>query len=258
MTDKPKSSTMFVFIIATLVFFYFKYSAIFSKGNKTVPNFISGFTFFSETAGLFIIYVVLIIGYQFFEGTRILTSTCGAPNYLQVFRRVIIPWVFIFIVMAIMLNVFPGLKRAFTDVIGYAFVANKLNTILAAVVFPSEKQKDAFTSLTDEDKRKKLAFDTLKKINETPGILTSAITPTNFNDMWNVLVTLAPDINALNEQKFAIFQYQVIRDFIGEFFWYIYTGILVVTTVNTSITTYKCVKTPQQINEELVENSLLK
>ena len=83
------------------------------------------------------VYVLLIIIIQFIVNASIITTTCGgsiSENMGAAGLLTFIPWTLIFGVVVAIVIVYPGFKSAFSDVIGYFYVAGSANNILTELL----------------------------------------------------------------------------------------------------------------------------
>jgi hypothetical protein len=90
------------------------------------------------------------------------------------------------------------------------------------------------------------AADLIVKICGNMSILINQLTPTNFNEYWDILKPLFKDKykddGTSAELKNNLFDLVVTRDNVGESMWYIYTGILVSSISQFKISQIKCNK----------------
>ena len=90
------------------------------------------------------VYVLLIIVVQFIVNASIITTTCGgsiSENMGAAGLLTFIPWTLIFGVVVAIIIVYPGFKSAFSDVIGYFYVAGSANNILTELLINPELEK---------------------------------------------------------------------------------------------------------------------
>jgi hypothetical protein len=91
------------------------------------------------------------------------------------------------------------------------------------------------------------AADLIVKICGNMSILINQLSPTNFNEYWNILKPLFKDKYKNDassaELKNNLFDLVVTRDNVGESMWYIYTGILVSSISQFKISQINCNKT---------------
>lgn len=203
------------------------------------------------------IYVLIVILLQFVINAQSMTSSCGGnlgDNLGPAGILTFLPWIFIFGVLVLVLNIYPGFKTAFSDVIGYYYVHTSANTILTELLM----NKDIETKMDNDPtmtKEKRLALestaDAIIKICGNTSILINQIVPSNFNQYWSLLKPLMKDKYQNNQSaetmkmQSDLFQLTVTRDTIGEAMWYIYTGLLLTSIVQLKIANYGCSNNPK-------------
>ena len=224
------------------------------------------------------VYVLLIIIVQFIVNASIITTTCGgsiSENMGAAGLLTFIPWILIFGVVVAIIIVYPGFKSAFSDVIGYFYVAGSANNILTELLINPELEKtlnDNSPSVNNQDKlapsgeqvggknKKQLggatkqqlqeAADAIVKICGNNSILINQIVPSNFMDYWTTLKPLRKEKYQNDNSPETIdiqnrlFELVLTRDNVGEAMWYIYTGILITMIVQLKITTRGCKMNP--------------
>jgi hypothetical protein len=224
------------------------------------------------------VYVLLIIIVQFIVNASIITTTCGgsiSENMGAAGLLTFIPWILIFGVVVAVIIVYPGFKSAFSDVIGYFYVAGSANNILTELLINPELEKalnDNSPSVNNQDKlapsgeqtggankkqrggatKQQLqeAADAIVKICGNNSILINQIVPSNFMDYWTTLKPLRKEKYQNDNSPETIdiqnrlFELVLTRDNVGEAMWYIYTGILITMIVQLKIATRGCVMNP--------------
>jgi hypothetical protein len=201
------------------------------------------------------LYLLIVCLSQFLLNTAYLTNKCGGevknnigPAALYTF----FPWLIIFGIIIAILIIFPGFKSAFSDVIGYFAIAGSAKTLFANIMLDADLNKKI--QETDETKRAAIASaaDTLVKMLGNKSILINQITPDNFLSSWDLLEALMKDKikadpNVLNTYKAQLLDLVVLKDNIGEAFWYVYTAILISSVVYYNLASRGCVKSAAQI-----------
>ena len=206
------------------------------------------------------IYFLLVIVIQFIVNASIISSTCGGnitENMGAAGVFTFLPWTLIFGVLIVILTVYPGFKSAFSDVIGYYWVSSSANKVLNELLINKDVQasinSDATLSPEQRDKMQGAA-ETILKICGNTSILINQMVPKNFNDYWTILNPLmndkyknpGPESDSIKNELFDIV---VTRDNVGEFMWYMYTGILLTSIVQLKITTRGCASNPKTMEQ---------
>lgn len=206
------------------------------------------------------IYFFLILLTQFLCNTSVISSACGG-NFLENVGAAswftFFPWILIFGVLVVILIVYPGFKTAFSDVVGYYFISFGANKALTELLIDTNIQKniDADDKLNTPEQKEAMqsAADAIIKICGNTSILINQIFPSNFQSYWKILDPLKKekykDETAVNDLKNTLFGLVVIKENIGEFMWYLYTGILLTSLVQLKITTRGCISNPKTMEE---------
>jgi len=237
---------IFCFLLTTL--FYY----LFLKPKKTLTK-VNSESFINLG-----IYFLLILVTQFTINTSIITSNCGGSvreNIGSAFMFTFFPWTLLFGAMIAILIMYPGFKSAFSDVIGYFYVAHSANKILTDLLINKDVKESLPENMDEKEKTKMMnAADTIIKICGNTSILINQIVPINFNEYWNELQPLMkPQFQnsdtdpATQKMKTDLFELVVTRDNVGEAMWFIYTGFLITSIVQLKMNTKGCVVSPQQM-----------
>jgi hypothetical protein len=204
------------------------------------------------------IYFFLIIIIQFIVNAYLITQTCGGSvtqNLAASGTFTFIPWSLIFGSVIVVLLVFPGLKSAFSDVVGYYYVSSSANKLLTELLINKDVQGkiDSDAESTSEQKAAmQQAADMIIKICGNTSILINQMVPSNFVEYWNILRPLMKpqyqsDSPLSDNKRNELFELVVTRDNVGESMWYIYTGLLIASIVQLKIATRGCITDPNQM-----------
>jgi len=197
------------------------------------------------------IYFLLVIIVQFGLNTYIITSNCGgsvSSNLKTSALMTFIPWFFIFGFMMAILILFPGFKSAFSDVIGYFYVAGSAKNLLDELLVNAEIYKDIENSAQGNRSKLEALKSTASLVTKLTGnmsLLINKIVPANFMKFWDLLKPLMKEQyhngeNAISMRN-KLLELSSTRENIGEGMWYIYTGIILISIVQFSITSKGCV-----------------
>jgi hypothetical protein len=230
----------FLFIIGTLLYYYVKHEPT-KEVHDINPNPYTNLG----------IYFLLTLIVQYLCNVYAIKQKCGgalADNLGGVFAITIIPWVFIFGLMIVAILSFPGFKSVFADVVGYLYVSSGATKVITELLV----NRNINDSLENMDREKKREYedvsDLILKICGNTGVLINQIVPGNFNQYWEMLQPLmktrykgsgSTSFETL-ELKQQLKTLVATRDNVGEFIWYLYTGILVVSLVQLKLSTKKC------------------
>jgi len=231
--------SLLFFIICTILYF----RLIKNKTVDEVNNPDSKTNKYYYTIGYFIIVII----FQWITSVIYIITTCGGDvlsNFGYAASITLVRWFFIFGPLLLMILFFPGLKSAFSNVIGYFSIARNANKILSQLLIDVDVN-DNLQQLNPTDKTKLThTTELILKICGDKSILINQITPANFNQMWETLLTLSNDTNSpeLNaELRSQLLNAVILKDNIGEALWYVYTAILIISMVSYQLTTRSCI-----------------
>lgn len=258
--------SVFVFLITTILF----YLVLKPKMNIETMNdaVLMGKYASSKYMGLGI-YLLLVVVTQFAINAYYVTSTCGGSSTANIgyaFIATFIPWIFIFGILIVVLILFPGIKSAFSNVVGYFIVASSANGVLTELLVNTDVNRTIKDdqSLTAEQKLSyQTAADAIIKLCGNMSILINQIVPENFNKIWTSILTplmkeqyqpimnngiATENSNALGLKQ-KLLDIVVLRDNIGEGMWFLYTAILLTSIVQYKITSRGCVQDLKDIQQ---------
>ena len=161
-----------------------------------------------------------------------------------------IPWVFVYGIINIIFNAFPGWKSPFSNTFGYLFVkmlkANPLIiNLFNTLVFhksdnDSDKNNDSDLSFLE---KKTL----LNNIYKDQSIMLNVITINNINSFWNNMFSSIPNAQQYRNELYNII---IVKDKVAEFIWYVLLSSIAYSMSNRYITTIKCDKSSEEMEEE--------
>jgi len=231
-------------------------------------------------------YFLAVVLIQFLINIGLMASKCGGSmnqNVADAAFITFLPWFFLFGAIIVILIVFPGFKSAFSDVLGYFFVAGSANKILTEILMNPELEEkidamsstqvdpsnpssavelqdqlggtlvggqDPLTNNPSENNKKTMqqAADAIVKLMGNMSILINQITPSNFNQYWDILKPLMKSGYSDNlEKKQELLTVVESRSNIGEGFWYGYTALLLSSIIQYNIAITPCAKDTQAI-----------
>jgi len=248
---------LFIFILVT-VLYYLKIKPIITIASMQSDEAIKKYSGALNTS--LVIYLLLNILFQFIVNVAYISNKCGGsikdnigPAGLSTF----FPWFFMFGAIIILILVFPSLKGGFADVFGYFYISSAANKLLGDLLIDKDIQDkiDVVGNNNQEKKALEDAANAIVKICGNPSIIINQIVPSNFESYWDILTPLMkPEYKTDNsknvEMKEKLFKLVVSRDNVGESFWFIYTGILVVSLVSLNINTRNCYVSPKQMESD--------
>jgi hypothetical protein len=202
------------------------------------------------------LYFLIVVITQFGLNTLYLINKCGGSptkNIVSSLLITVVPWILIFGAMLAVLIIYPGLKTAFSDVVGYFAVAYSANNILSSILVDTKIDQAIDQAIDSNNEQKgamKQTAEAILKLCGNKSILINKMTPYNFLSVWDILKPLMknngniPDINEKQEQLLKLV---VLKDNIGEATWYVYTAVLLTSMITYYLATTPCSKSVEQL-----------
>jgi len=247
--------SLLFFIIITIIYFTFPSIGKPHLSLNDIANEQSKADFYNRNMKSLAFYLGIVVVSQLFLNMGYLMSKCGGSldkNIGAAALFTFIPWILIFGVMLLTLILFPGFKTAFSDVIGYYAVAGGANDIFGSILIGTDLN-EMIEKTQDVSKKNELtqAAEAIIKICGNKSILINQMNPDNFLDIWNTLKPLmTPGSYENMELKTQLLNLVVLKENIGEAFWYVYTAILISSIVYYNLATRGCVKSVDQIKAD--------
>jgi hypothetical protein len=207
MTGSTSSPTtaLFWFLIITTIYFVIKYNITDATQNKIY----------------FGIYVVLLLIGEYIINLSLTNTMCGSQQWNTALLVTLIPWVFIFGILNVVLQIFPGWLAPFSNTFGYGIAKLMgVNSLLNKILKP----KLEMSGTADN----KMMAEALEHIYTDKSLLINEITPNNFDRVWTSMSYLFNDGVANNiDLKTQLLNFIRLKDIVAEFIWYMLTGGLV-------------------------------
>ena len=241
-TEVPSFLNLLSFVIITAFYFFMKPTMTLSSDSST----------FTKKSRMYLgIYFLATIVFQFGLNIWTVNARCGGDNIGTAAVFTFAPWTLIFGVMILVLMMYPSFKTAFSDVVGYFAVSGSANTLLNQILINKPIQDAIDQGSLQDKKATENAADLIIKIMGNTSVLINQLTPTNFAEYWTLLKPLMKpnvfDNGELKEQLLGLVQ---MRDKIGEFMWYLYTGVLLTSIVQMKIVTTGCSSSPETMKKK--------
>jgi hypothetical protein len=244
--------SVIVFVIVTL--FYFNFPSI-GKPHPTLDIFTNPSTKLTFSNSVFrslFIYLFLVIFTQIIINSVYLNSKCGSSkNIPRAILYTTIPWILFFGIVVAFIKIYPQMKKIFSDVLGFFFISSATSALFGEILINTNINN--LINEVDGDKQAQLrkTADAILKICGNNSVLINQINMNNFTEMWNILKPLMKENVYSNLTiKQQLLDLITTKENIGEFFWYLYTGILVITFINYELTTLGCIKDIEQIKQQ--------
>ena len=247
--------SLIFFIIITII--YFAFPSIGKPYLKLIDLTEEGVSedYYNRNFRSLAFYLGMVVVSQLFLNIGYLMSKCGGSldkNIGAAALFTFIPWILIFGVMLVVLIIFPGFKSAFSNVIGYYVVAGKANDIFGSILLGTDLN-EMIEKTNDESLKSELtkAAEAIIKICGNKSILINQMSPDNFLQIWEKLKPLMIIGSYENSEiKQQLLDLVILKDNIGEAFWYVYTSILISSIVYYNLATRGCVKSIEQIKTD--------
>jgi len=246
------TASLVIFIIVTIFYFIVVKKKLIldniqSPGGDIIPEGITDY-YYANLSRLAIYFFMVIIT-QFILNAVYLGNKCHSSTGtigIAAFYT-FIPWFLIFGVLLGVLMVFPGFKSAFSDVVGYFVVAGKSNDIFSTILIDPELQDTMNKDGLSADNKSALSksAEAIMKICGNKSVIINQMNPENFVGIWNTLKPLMnTDIlknrDELLKTQTELLRLVVLRDNIGEAFWYVYSAIFISSIVYYNLATQGC------------------
>lgn len=248
---------LFAFVLAT-VGYYLGFKPVLTL--KKISN-IEAYKEYNKSVylGLALFFLSILLS-QFLLNIAGITIKCGGnvkDNLGPAAIATFLPWIFMFGLVVAAIILFPGIKSAFSDVIGYLIISSSANKILNELLIEKEVQSilaEDKTHTTEEKNAFQNTAQVIMNIMTNPSLLINQIVPLNFNQYWETLTPLMKDKYKINspetdEMKNKLFSLVSTRDNVGEALWFIYTGLIVTSFVQLNINSKGCVTSPAQMEK---------
>lgn len=231
-----------LFLIITLLYFLYA---------KTPPQLDANgqFDYNPNFMTLFFYYATVLItqwGMNIW-GLSLQCSGDTGSNFATAFQITFLNWGLIFGVMLTLLVAFPGMKSAFSDVIGYYFISLPANELLTELMY--NNVEDLSKAVNSDPKTMNSTTEAISRVLGNKSILINEVFLGNFNTFFDMMNPLfkqtyhaTPDgVNLkLNAKKQEMLELVSTRDNIGEGIWYVYVGTLLIALCQFNITSRTC------------------
>jgi hypothetical protein len=242
MTASAKNSTsggidpvvsIYVYTGITLVYFILKY---------LMPE---------KESMLFIIYFILVLASQFALNISLAKQMCNSPsNVGTAALATFIPWLFIFGILNLLLNIFPGWLSAFSNTIGYA---------VASVAGVASLFTDQLLNIGKPPSKD--AFKVIQNVTNDPSTIINTINDENVEQFWNKSIDVSffnafPQVKPGVEpppQFIQLKNFIRLKNIVSYFIWYLLTGILITSISYNYMLSVPCIQTPKQARQSAAQ-----
>ena len=234
MQSQPISSggALMFYVFFTTIYYILKYSFVSKDAYK------NGGSDANLTTGriLFGIYIVLVVIGEFFINLTISNAMCNDSQTGTALVTTLIPWFVIYGLISVLLNMFPGWLKPFSNTFGYF------------VTYWFDIQEVFLGSL------KKNVSD-IELLTEDPKLLINEL-PFDLNDFKQVVNRIGKFNN--NQDKMNdLFNLVTIKKTVAEYIWYILIGSLITSISYNYIINSTCqpsVETMKKLHKEYINS----
>jgi hypothetical protein len=229
------------------------------KNEYKFSNYTKTFFYF-----LLIFVIQICIAWSVVSATNCSMTNDKGKVINEVFKSTAFPWLFIFGLLIIIVLLKPNVKSVFSNVYGYMWVSSSVNSHLVAILKNEKEVNELKQAISGQPSVLQNTADAILKICGNTGILINQITPDNFIAYMKMLQPLMKDKystvvanlkNDSNDDNFKIEEttfddpanifnqlYNDVetRDNIGEFSWYIYSGLFIMAIVSYNLAMISC------------------
>ena len=211
---------------------------------------------FSPKISVSIYFSLLIVGESIIN-VGLTNSLCGSEQYPTAILATLIPWVVIFGTMNVLLEMFPGWLRPFSNTFGYLLTKGSVSKTMNKIL-KGENESDSKTLSSElKDVQK-----TLATIYNDQSLLLNEITTENFETFWKKMKPLfRPNVG--DDLKNKLLGHVNTKETISKYIWYVLTGWLVTSASYNYIVNAGCSYSVEQqkqgsenYNKELKNKSI--
>ena len=228
MTETSSSSSpttaLFWFFIITTIYFIIKYYI-------TDP---------AQTKIYLGIYLILVIIGEYIINLSLTDTMCGSRQWNTALLVTLIPWVFIFGILNVVLLIFPGWLAPFSNTFGYGIAKLMGVGTLLTKIFKDKLEPSA----TDN----KIMAEALVHIYNDESLLINEITESNFSNFWqNMQQLIKPTAFTDDNLKQQLLGFVRLKDIVAEYIWYMLTGGLVTSVGYNYVVNASCTQNLQDM-----------
>lgn len=217
MADNP-SISIIIFLLLTLVYFTFKY---YTKSESTMKIWT-------------ICYFLVLIVIQFFINLGLTKNICNSTQYSTALISTLLPWLFIFGSIAVLLMFFPAWLNPFSNTIGYLFAyITGINAFFQSIL------KDKAAQASGQNKGE--IITAINNVYEDKSLLINSITMSNLPLWWDNMKNGGLLKSGVGDEQFnELTNFIKMKTEIAKFIWYALAGILTTSVSYNSILNSGC------------------
>ena len=222
----PTTSIIF-FLLLTLGYFIFKY---YTKSPSTVKT-------------ITMVYFLVLIIAQFLINLGLTNEICGFTQPGTAIKVTLLPWLFIFGTINLLLMLFPYWLSPFSNTIGYLFAyITGVDTFFKSIL---ADKKSATIGAGNAD-----MVSALNNVYEDKSLLINSMTPSNLTEWWSVMKKGGLLKSGVGDAQFdELSGYVKMKTEIAEFMWYALTGVLTTSISYNAILNAGCEQSVKEMEK---------
>lgn len=186
-----------------------------------------------------IIYILLLVIGNYFLNLNISTQICGVTQWGNTLLITLVPWVIIFGLINLLLELLPGWLSPFSNTIGYGICSmTGLSGLINKIFIPRAELK-AGEAQTESQR---LITYNLEQIYSDRSLLINEANPSNFETFWSEIKLgglLRHNVSDIERNQ--LYNFVVLKDTIALYVWYILTGMLVTSVAYNYMVNSNCI-----------------
>jgi len=222
----PTASIIF-FLILTLAYSIFKY---YTKS----PSMLKIWT------GIYFLVLIIV---QFFINLGLTNEICGFTQYNVALTTTLVPWLFIFGLLNLLLMEFPSWLSPFSNTIGYLFAyITGINEFFKSII------KDRKTLNLGPQKAEMITA--INNVYEDKSLIINSMTIDNLSEWWETMKKGGLLKSGVGERHYdELMKYIKMKTEIAEFMWYSLTGVLVTSVSYNYILNSGCTQSVAEMEK---------
>jgi hypothetical protein len=187
------------------------------------------------------LYILVLFVSFYFINLAITKEKCGSVQAGTALIVTAIPWLFVFIVMVLLLSIFPGWLSPFSNTFGYLFAKLAgLKSVMNKIVAPK-------MNVTADNKS---AVSALSQIYGDQSLLINQITTENFEGFWEKMTSAHLFTDNAGDYKNALYNLVRLKTVTAEALWAFLTGGVAIAISNSFIAGTACKQSAKEMMEK--------
>lgn len=240
------STNIYYFLIITLIYYVTKHFFGLFKGYSSQI--------------FFIFYVFIVLMFQYTINASISNDLCGSVQGESIAKAMLFSWIMLFIIFLLLLSIFPGWKRPFSNSFGYSLskfsgVVTLLNKVLIPKLSSEINETNEGNSSEEIKGLSKLYMnDPSFLINEIPLDMVNDENGESIWKWWHVSDIIRDDMRKENKVRDRLFNLLCVKESVAEFIWITLIGILCCFISYNTLLASSCNYTLNELNDSYNDN----